>query len=181
MGNETGLGIDAIYKKPVEDIVSEWKFRVDRRQDSGMPFSMFWVAGSDEKTIQAIGYITEQLGIDKSAVIEFEIDPNKLDVTNNLDQFADKVRLVNGNRVLMIARGFEKVLPETTFNRAGHDWDQVVVESPEKTRWGKLYSGISKHIVIITTIGFSAGRERYDKNVRSAVASHFKTGILELK
>lgn len=181
MENVTGLGIDAIYSEPVEDIVSEWKFRVDRRQDSGMPFSMFWVAGSDEKTTQAIGYITEQLGIDRNAVIEFEIDPNQLDVTKNLDQFADKVRLVRGNRMLMIARGFEKVLPNTKHDRAGHDWDQIVVENPKDTRWGKLYSKINKHIVIITTIGFSAGQERYDETVRGAVASHFKTGILELK
>lgn len=41
--------------------------------------------------------------------------------------------------------------------------------------------GIDRESAIVTTIGFSAGAEAYDKTVRSAVGSDFRTGILELK
>lgn len=142
MENETGLGTDAIFHEPVEDIISQWKFKVDSRHDSGIPFSMFWVAGSDEKITQAIDYITEQLGIDRNAVIEFETDPYQNSVTRNLEQFADNVKLLSGNRVLMIARGFEKRRPDITdYYRYGHSWDQTIVETVTKESLGKLYRG----------------------------------------
>lgn len=184
MTTEIGSEMDAMYKEPVKDIVSEWKTLVDIRQNDGKFFSMFWIAGPDEKTKPAIDYITRQLGIDKNAVIEFEIDSNQWDVTRDLGQSVNKIRSMNGNRVLMIARGFEKVLANTTdtyrLNRAGHDWDQDVLEHHEKTGWSKPYSEINKHVVIITTIGLSAGQEAYDKAVKSAVGSQFRNGVIKL-
>jgi|SRR3989338_716901 len=185
MSIESDLGDDAIYHEPVTDLVSQWKRNVDIRQNFGKPFSMFWVAGLENKTALAINYIAEQIGVDSGLAIGFDIDPKEWDVTNRLCQFADKVRSMTGNRVLIIARGFERVLAGTTdqyrLSRAGHDWDQNVLEDPNNTTWGKLYTGMNKHLVIVTTIGFSAGSEAYEETVKSAVGSDFKTGILELK
>jgi len=185
MPNESDLGTDTIYHEPVTDLVFGWKRIVEIGQRFGKPFSMFWVAGPENKTALAIDLIAEQLDVDRGSAIEFDIDPKEWDVTNRLHKFADKVRSMNSNRLLMIARGFERVLADTTdtyrLSRAGHDWDQNVVEDPKNTTWGKLYMDMNKHLVIVTTIGFSAGAEAYDKTVKSAVRSNFKTGILELE
>lgn len=182
---ETDLGTDVIYGEPAGDIVSEWKNLVEMQRDFSEPFSMFWVAGPDNKTALAINHIVEQLGIDRESIIDFEISPTESDLTNRLLKFADRVRLIRGNRVMMVARGFEGVLAKTTdpyrLSRAGHDWDQAVLEDSENTKWGKLYRVMNKHVAIVTTIRFSAGLEAYNNAVKSAVSSQFKSGILELK
>lgn len=185
MAIESDLGTDAIYNEPAADLVSRWSRIVNVNQQLRKPFSMFWVAGPEDKIESAINYIAEQLGVDRKSAIEFDSDPNEWDVTNRLMQFANQVRSMDGNRLLMIARGFERVLTDTTdwfrLSRAGHDWDQRVVEDPKNTGWGKLYTGMEKHLIIITTIGFSSGPEVFEKTVCSALGSDFTTGFLELK
>lgn len=185
MVNEIDLGLDRIYGEPVGDIVAMWKKIVDIQQGFGKPLAMFWVAGHDEKVALAIDLIADQLGVLRTAVIDFAIGDEELGLRERLGELADKIRAIEGERVLIVARGFERLisLHSDSFwlTRLGHDWDQSVVYDAPNRPWGKLYTDMGKQVVILTTIGFSLGNEIYDEAVKSAVGSDFKQGILELK
>lgn len=96
----------------------------------------------------------------------------------------DRIKKLSGRRILLIVKGFEETVsnaPEDILTRFGHDWDQDIVEDAKNTDLGKLYNGMGKHLVIVTTIGFSSGRNAYEKAVKTACASDFKGGIVELE
>lgn len=183
---ETNLGMDRIQERPIEQMIARWKRYVELRE--GMePFSMFYVAGSEQKQGEAINYLAQQLDIGEEDRIAVDADPERRDLVVELQNLAGRVRSLKGKRVLIIAKGFEKRFAGkderyrlTMFSRLGHDWDQDVVEDASNRELGKLYNSMGKHLVIVTTIGFSSGQEVYEEAVRSAVVSGFKTGIVEL-
>lgn len=94
------------------------------------------------------------------------------DLIAHLYTIADKVRSLKGKRVLIVAKGFEKLFLDTdnrdTFYRYGHDWDQdILAYSIASGELSKLYMKMHKHLVIVTTIGFSYGQEVYREALKA--------------
>lgn len=126
---ETNLGMDRIQETPVEGMIARWK-RIVERQEYISPFSMFYLAGTDQKQEIAINYLAHQLDIDEDDRVTV-YEPKRRDLRVALEEIGDKVRSLKGKRVLIIARGFEEAVNnggEDILFRYGHDWDQDVVE-----------------------------------------------------
>lgn len=178
------LGIDYIQHEPVTDIMFRWRRGIDRSEDSPSPFFMFYLAGPDEARQNALAELMGQLDIKPTDRVEFEIDARRLTMKSELFVFADDVRRLEGNRVMVVAKGFERLFvveDRPTNYRVGHDWDQQIREEISVDQELKnKYREIGKQVVIVTTIGFSCGPAAYDRAVRSAVISQFKNGIIEL-
>lgn len=185
---ETNLGIDRIQERPADQMINRWERYVKLREDRE-PFSMFYVAGSDQKQEIAINYLASQLNISVEDRIIVDSGEERRDLVVDLHNIADRVKSLKGKHILIIVKGqFEKMFvnkdksyQNSMFNRLGHDWDQDVVEDASNRELGKLYNSMGKHLVIVTTIGFSYGPEVYEEAVKSAVVSGFKTGIIELE
>lgn len=179
MGIEKGLGIDNVVKRPVTAIFDSWKRSVIRLE-AVSPFSMFYIAGPDEKQAEAIDYLAKLLSIGENDRLTVQAEPGKDNLQPVLEEATGEIRALEGKRILIIAKGFEgevKDLPELEIYKFGHHWDQDVLDG----RLVQTYRDMKKNLVIITTIAFSCGQEVYDKAIRTAISSQFKSGILELE
>lgn len=181
---ENRFGRDLINDGEVSELISVWGRVVERRSRHQL-FSMFYVASFDsERGLDLVRVVAEELGIAPNDVIETTVEPGQRDVVRNLMALADEVSSKKGHRVMMIVMGFESLVAgkqETDLIRLGHDYDQEVRELSDITPWGMRYQGLGKHVVIVTMIGGGLGAEVYNKAVKSAVASRFKNGIIEIR
>lgn len=143
-----------------------------------------------------LAYLARLFGVDEQNIIQIEIEPQKIDLVDKFksEEMQDKIRKMEGRRVLVIARGFEKRMQhlidtedENLVARAGHDWDQnMTEESAAALTMGKrketvqdLYRKIGKETIIMTTIDKSSGDDAYENAAGSASSSDFKSGIIE--
>jgi len=194
--NAVGGWIDILHGESIEDETRFWRGHVEERLEGGQPFSMFWAAGSREKMEVVLAYLARLFGVDEQNIIQIEIEPQKIDLVDKFksEEMQDKIRKMEGRRVLVIARGFEKRMQhlidaqdENLVARAGHDWDQdMTEESAAALTMGKrketvqdLYRKIGKEIIIMTTIDKSSGDDAYENAAGSASSSDFKSGIIE--
>lgn len=180
---ERHLGKDLIYGEEIEELILEWKKMVERR--SGYtPFSMFYIASQSENGELVVQEATKILGVSTDDVVETRVGPGQGDVVKNLMALADEIGAKNGDRVMLIVRGFEDLVAgkhEIDLIRLGHDYDQNVKEATDRTPWGIRYRSLGKQVIIITVIGGGLGAEIYNKAVVSAVSSQFKDGIVEVR
>lgn len=185
MIKDSDFGLDKIYREPVVKVLERWRGLVEwNEQNPEYLFTMFWLAGPEQKTKEAVKFFAGQLAVAESATINYEVKPHQFNLVNNLLESIQAIHSAGQPRVLVVAKGFENALSDTTdiyrLSRAGHDWDQALVEGSETLNWGQPFRSMGKHLVVVTTIGFSAGKENYDKAVRSAAGSQFRSGIIEL-
>jgi|SRR3989338_10974313 len=180
---ERSLGKDLIHGEEVGELISEWK-RIVERRSSHAPFSMFYIASQNEAYERVVQGVARQLGVSADDVVETAVEPGQRDVVRNLMALADEIGFKTGSRVMMIVRGFEKLVVgghEIDLIRLGHDYDQNVREASDRSPWGIRYRGLDKHVIIITVIGGGLGAEVYNRAVVSAVGSQFKDGIIEVQ
>lgn len=136
-----------------------------------------YVASHDNLYSLIADYIAKGLGIPQDNIHEIPIHPNLRGLGHRF--FLDKLEEYKGDPEsvrLVKATGFEKLEtlanPNTSY-RAAHDFDQ----SFEQHRF-ELWDG--PKILIVTHVGFSLGREGYERALKSATTSQFKTFLWEI-
>lgn len=167
---------DKVSKRTISDLVHELKTEIIV-SDKTKIFFMGYCASNKEMYNKIIHYIMNQININPESVYEIHIPKKYMDVRYELSKLADNFSKNNDRLILVKSRGFEEFIrdfPEPNLYRAGHDYDQNVIEHP--------FTDIpeNKKVLIITHIGESCGKEIYEEAVRSALKSEFRTFFYEV-
>ena len=140
---------------------------------------MGYCASNNETFDNVTDYLLKELSLSKNNYIEIGLTP---EMRNLRGYISDNKHILqkNQNEVMMFkVKGFEQLngfdIKESDYYlRVAHDYDQESIE-----KLNEDFPDLNKKIVIITHIGHSAGQKNYDKAVRSACQSQFKTFLYE--
>lgn len=142
-------------------------------------FFRFYLACPEDKLEPLVDYLREGVGVSRAALLETELLDGYRDILPNLRDMLDQISAINESRLLVVSRGFEKIVEGVDyhiFTRAGHDYDQNIAESSHLKEAVQL---AGKKIVVATHIGYSRGEESYQRAVKTALMSQFKDGLFE--
>ncbi len=145
---------------------------------------MGYLACRDKTFGEACDYIGDELDISKDNVKEVKL---RREMSNLGDYFLESIPEFNacaGETVIVKTEGFEKLerlqVDWSTFmidqGRAAHDYDQGVIENQKET-----YKDLKKKVLVITHIGYSRGKDGFEKAATSAEQSQFRHFVYEFK
>lgn len=175
--SEIGKTEDNIQKQPISKIVDDWKI-LDKA--TTRTFLRFYIACPDTKLDPVVNYLNQQLGIRNSAVFKESIGPDIGEPANIFRNLAQKIKQSPDNKIAIVLTGFEKFFQDRPdiFSTLGHGLDQLVTEDSQLQN---TYLSMRKRIFVFTHIGDSLGEAVYSVALKSAISSHFKDDLIEVK
>ena len=168
---------DNIQKRPISEIVNDWRI-LD--EVTTRPFLRFYIACPDNRLDKIVTYLNQQLGVRDSSVINQEIGPQVGEPVNIFRILKQRIQQFPDDKITIVLKGFERFFMDTTegFSTLGHGFDQNVTEDRQLQN---TYQNMGKRIFVFTHIGDSLGEAVYSAAVKSAISSHFKDDLIEVK
>ncbi len=169
--------VNAISENTLKEEVGMLRRKIQRKD---IPSFMMGYCASDTPTFErVVEYIQEQVAPQAQQPLEITLEPK---LTNLKDYFLlhkEELQSATGDIFLVKARNFESLRVLELYKhafRAAHDYDQDVCEDAKSK-----FKGLNKKVLVITHIDPSKGKELYERAVRSAVTSQFKSFLYEFR